>query len=196
MRASFRRYGAWVLGTIAIGFSAAPALAGDHYILLGIEETQAAAQSQAATSGAWVLDIDLYSKLPPNRFAVVQGPFASATIAKEELRFLQSGGLLPEATVKDAGETRLPLRLGNGKVPPAVFTALLGELTVDVEDRPGSASPCEPQEPYQRVEVRVMGLDKGGESAALQAVSQPLKLGGFFVIKRTGEVQRLRICVD
>jgi len=197
MRASFRHYGAWVPGAIGIGLWAASALAGDHYILLGLEETQAAAQSQAATSGAWVLDTDLYTKLPPNRFAVVQGPFASATIAKGELRFLQSGGLLPEATVKDAGETRLPLRLGNGKVPPAVFTALLGELTVDVEDRPGSASPCEPQEPYQRVEVHIMGLDnKGGKSAALEVVPQSLKLGGFFVIKRTGEVQRLRICVE
>jgi hypothetical protein len=78
-----------------------------------------------------------------------------------------------------------------------VFTALLGELTVDVEDRPGSTSPCEPQEPYQRVEVGVVGLGLAkGEEGALEAVPQPLPLGGFFVIKRTGEVQRLRICVE
>ena len=190
MRASFRHYGAWVLGTIGIGLSA-PALAGDHYILLGLEETQAAAQSQAATSGAWVLDTDLYTKLPPNRFAVVQGPFASATIAKEELRFLQSGGLLPGATVKDAGETRLPLRLGNGKVPPAVFTALLGELTVDVEDRPGSASPCEPQEPYQRVDVHIMGLDNKGDGA-LKAGAGTAQGGIVFQVGQPPDEQQFR----
>lgn len=198
MRVFRRLGGALALGLGWIGTVSVPALAGDHFIVIAIEETQSAAQATAATSGAWVLDTDLYPKLPPNRFAVVHGPFASAAEAKAELSFLKNDGGLEAATVKDAGECRLPLNLGVGKAPPAVFTALLGELTVEVEDRPGATTPCEPQEPYQRVEVRIMSLgpSKEGAAAPLQAIKQTLPLGGFFVIKRTGEVQRLRICVE
>jgi hypothetical protein len=190
-----RLFPALVLGAIAIG--AAPAFAGDQFIILGIEETQAAAQSAAATSGAWVLDTDLYPKLPPNRYAVVHGPFVTAFAARAELAVLKGAGEVG-ASVRDAGECRLAVGLGDGRVPASVFTALLGELTVEVEDRPGSTSPCEPQEAYQKVEVRVTALGPaGGDKAApLQAVPQVLPLGGFFVIKRTGEVQRLRICVE
>jgi hypothetical protein len=186
------------LGLASLGTALGPALAGDQFILLGYEATQKAAQGTAATSGAWVLDTDLYPKLPANRFAIVHGPFATATEAKAELSFLRSGGEHTEAMVKDAGDCRLPLGIGDGKVPAAVFTALLGELTVEVDDRVGATTPCEPQEPYQRVEVRItsLGPSKEGGSAPLQALPQALPLGGFFVIKRTGEVQRLRICVE
>src|SRR4029078_8587026 len=104
--------------------AAGPPRAGDQFIILGIEETQAAAQSAAATSGAWVLDTDLYPKLPPNRFAVFQGPFTSAFAARAELAILKGAGV-EGASVRDAGESRLPLALGDGKGPPAVFTALL-----------------------------------------------------------------------
>src|SRR5262245_54468429 len=163
-------------GAVAL-LATAPALAatGDLFIVLGMEETQSAAQAAAATSGAWVLDTDLYPKLPPNRFAIVQGPFTTGFAARAELAVLKSAGV-EGATVREAGECRLPIGLGNGKVPPSVFTALLGELTVEVEDRPGSTSPCEPQEPYQRVEVRMTGLSpaKGDKAGPLEAVPQAL----------------------
>jgi hypothetical protein len=188
-----------VLGVVMLGVSASGAVAGDWFIVTGLEKSQADAQEAAATSGAWVLDTDLYPKLPAGQFAVVHGPYGSVAEAKAELSFLQSEGELGDAHVREGGECRLPLHLGGGTVPRAVFTALLGELTVAVQDRPGSTSPCEPQEPYQRVDVGIMNLGPTkteGDAATLKAIEVPLPLGGFFVIKRTGEIQRLRICME
>jgi hypothetical protein len=187
------------IGVIGLALGPVEAAAGDHFIILGTERSQEAAQQVAAMSEAWVLDTDLYPKLPPNLFAVVRGPYVTSAEARAELAFLQTGGEYEEAQVKDAGACRLPPNLGGAKLPAAVFTALMGELSVEVTDKPGSTNPCEPQEPYQRVEIRLMRLELAGEGAdpsRIRAVPQTLPVDGFFVIKRTGEIQRLRICME
>jgi len=101
--------------------------------------------------------------------------------------------------VKEAGAVRIPPGLGNS-VSPKVLAALLGELSVVVTDRPGATNPCEPQEPYQEVAVSVVTLDRTidpkTDADGFKARRVNLDIGGFRVLKRTGEVERVRICAE
>src|SRR5262249_41880750 len=103
------------------------------------------------------------------------------------------------AYVKDAGTLRVAAGLAKS-VPPKVLTALLGELSVVVTENPGGANPCEPQEPYQDVSLSVVTLDRTydakTETEGVKPRRREIDIGGFRVIKRTGEVERMRICTE
>jgi hypothetical protein len=69
-----------------------------------------------------------------------------------------------------------------------------------VTDRPGGTNPCEPQKAYQDAEVSVVSLDRTAAPKTEADEFKPrrvnLDIGGFWVIKRTGEIQRMRLCAE
>jgi hypothetical protein len=187
------------LASIAVVSLAGTAKGADFFVVTDTFKTQQDAQVRAASAGGWVLDTDAYSALGPNLFAVVRGPYSTREVAEQRLKELKANKAYKAAYVKDAGVLRLPPTLTNA-VPPKVLAALLGELSVMVTDRPGGANPCEPQEPYQDVSVSVVTLDrKYNETTETEGVTPrrlKLDLGGFWIIKRTGEVERMRVCAE
>jgi hypothetical protein len=178
---------------------AARAQAADFFVVTDTLKSQRDAQDRAALVGGWVLDTDAYTALAPRLFAVVRGPYSSRQVAEQRLKELKTIKTYKTAYVKDAGTLRVPPAFGRS-VPPKVLAALLGELSVVVTDRPGGTNPCEPQEPYQDVAVSVASLDRTADVKTEVEGFKPrrvdLDIGGFWVIKRTGEVQRMRICAE
>ena len=174
--------------------------AGDFFVITDTFRSQDEAQTRAAVVGGWVLDTDAYSKLSPDHFAVVRGPYMSAEVAESELRELKQIKKYATAYVKDAGDLRFPMNLVPGSVRGQVLAALLGELSIRTSDHPGAANPCEPQEPYQDVSISFVSLDRtyddrtGRDGVAPRRLD--LDLGGFWLIKRTGEIQRMRVCAE
>jgi hypothetical protein len=185
---------------IIFGIGLAQARAGDFYVVTGTFSSQEQAQDRAALTGGWVLGTDLYSKLAPGRFAVVRGPFRNLKEAQVEMTLLKKSGLLGATYVRDAGRPRLPSHIGSSAATPVIIAALLGELAVEVADEAGGTHPCEPQEPYQAVTISYVGVNRHWDAAAgedkLEPTRKAIDLGGFWVIKRTGEIQRMRICAE
>jgi hypothetical protein len=175
------------------------AQAADFFVVTDTLKSQQDAQERAALIGGWVLDTDAYAALSPGLFAVVRGPYASRQVAEQRLKELKAIKRYKTAYVKDAGTLRVAPVLDRS-VPPKVLAALLGELSVVVTDRPGGKNPCEPQEPYQDVVVSVVTLDRTvdpkTEEDGFKARRTSLDMGGFWVIKRTGEVERMRVCAE
>ena len=187
-----------VLGVGIVALLTHPALADNFFVITGTFQSQAAAQISAAETGGWVLDTDAYNALAPGLFAVVRGPFRSAKAAQSQLSFITSGGGYAGAYVKAGGSPRLPQALATG--PPAVLAAILGELLITVEEHPGASNPCEPQEPYESVSLSYMGVTRKHDAATDTyppvAERVPIKMGTFSVIKRTGELDRMRACFE
>jgi hypothetical protein len=175
------------------------AKAADFFVVTDTFKSQQDAQNRAALVGGWVLDTDVYTGLAPNQFAVVRGPYASRQVADQQLKDLTAIKTYKSAYVKEGGTVRIPPALANS-IPPKVLAALLGELSVVVTDRPGATNPCEPQEPYQEVTLSVVTLDRTidpkTDADGFKARRVALEIGGFSVIKRTGEVERMRICAE
>ena len=171
----------------------------DFFVISGSFEAQAAAQLSAAESGGWVLDTDAYESLTPGVFAVVRGPFRSAQAAREELGSLEGLPGHSGSYIKDAGRSRLPTNAGSN-MPPAVLAALLGELSIEIQDHPGGTNPCEPAEPYQSVELSYVGLirtlDESTDTFPIRGVRTGIEVGRFDLIKRTGEISRMRECYE
>lgn len=139
-----------------------------------------------------MLDTDLYPSLTPGLHAVVRGPFDSAEAARKA-----HGPLLAstDAYLKDAGDSILAPAAASRNLPGGILEALLGELHVEAEDRPGGANPCEPQQPYRRITVSWMRPQRGGpDGTQVTAVPQPLELGLFAYRPDTGVVERMRAC--
>jgi len=178
----------------------APACAGDVFVITATFPSQGAAQTEAAVRGGWVLDTDVYPNLIANAFAVVRGPFQDVKAAGNQLKFLRSGGGYPGAYVKDAGTPRLPANVGSPGLRPQLLAALLGELSVEVSDQPGGGNPCEPQEPYQEVQVSYVdvtrAIDDKSDTVREGTERRSVEVGAFWVIKRTGEVFRMRQCFE
>jgi hypothetical protein len=188
-----------LLTSIAVLCFAGAARAADFFVVTDTFASQQDAQTRAAAIGGWVLDTDAYSNLGPSLFAVVRGPYSSRQVAEQRLKALTATRTYKGAYVKEAGVLRLPPTLAKS-VPRKVLAALLGELSIAITDRPGSDNPCEPQEPYQNVSVNVMTLDRTHDEKTAKDGVKPrrveLNIGGFWVIKRTGEIERMRVCAE
>jgi hypothetical protein len=171
----------------------------DFFVVTDTFKAQQEAQNRAALVGGWVLDTDAYSGLPPSLFAVVRGPFASRPIAEQRLKELKAIKTYKAAYVKDAGTLRVAPAFAKS-IPPKVLTALLGELSVVVTEKRGGSNPCEPQEPYQDVSLSVATVDRTYDEKTETDGFKPRRLavdiGGFWVIKRTGEIERMRVCAE
>jgi hypothetical protein len=178
---------------------AAPARAADFFVVTDTSKSQRDAQMRAADVGGWVLDTDAYSGLAPGMFAVVRGPYPSRQAAERNLKELQRSRKYKTAYVKEAGDLRLGPAFAKS-VPPKVLAALLGELSIVVKDEPGGKNPCEPQEPYQDVSLSVVTVDRTyddkTETEGFKPRRSNLDIGGFWVIKRTGEIERMRVCAE
>jgi len=188
-----------VLAWMLVAACTVDSYANDYFVVTGTFSSQRDAQERAASMGGWALDTDSYSTLAPGLFAVVRGPFSTRELAAHKLAELGGTGSYPGAYVKDAGTLQLPANLA-GAVSPSVVAALLGELSITTQDMPGGANPCEPQEPYQRVSVTRVTLDRAPDPMADPGGTTPrrveIDLGGFWVLKRTGEIDRMRICLE
>jgi hypothetical protein len=188
-----------LLATFALLSSASTAQATDFFVVTDAFKSQQEAQNRAALVGGWVLDTDAYSGMSPSLFAVVRGPYATRQVAEQQLKELKTIKTYKAAYVKDAGKLRLGPVLAKS-VSSKVLAALLGELSVLVTDRPGGGNPCEPQEPYQEVSISVVMLDRTYNDETGTEGFKPrrleLEIGGFWVIKRTGEIDRMRICAE
>jgi hypothetical protein len=187
---------AWIVPLLIAG----PAYAGDFLVVTDTFQSQHEAQTRAASIGGWALDTDAYTGLRPGLFAVVRGPYASRATAEQRLKRLNTGGRYKGAYVKDAGDLRLPLAVSKN-VPLKALAALLGELSISVKDIAGKEdSPCEPQEPYQEITLSFVTLDKTFDEKTGNVDGKPrreeLDIGGFWIIKSTGEILRMRICTE
>lgn len=197
-----------LIGTTILGFAAGlvvdrlrlPSDAGeDYFVITSTKPSHGEAQQEAALTGGWVVNTNLYPNLTDGLFAVVRGPFATLDDATLELNFLQSRGDYPDAYVRNAGELLLPPGI-SGNAPPAMAAALLGELRFVTEAHPGAENPCEPQRPYHRVELvwyetgRVYDPDAGGVRRGV--VQNQVPFGGFWWIDDTGEVEHMRVCSE
>jgi hypothetical protein len=192
-----RMLGGVVVAALMLGPSIV--LAENFFVITATSDSQARAQKWAAENGGWVLDTDAYSALTPNQFAVVRGPFKTAKLAESRLATLKSGAAYKGAYVKHAGAPRLPTNLGNA-VPAVALAVLLGEISVAIEDHTGGSNPCEPQEPYQSVSLSYAGLsrryDPATDSYPVASERVPIDVGSFSIIKRTGELDRMRACYE
>ena len=193
----------WVLFLfLAVSLLGFPSFAytGDIYVITGTLRSQREAQERAALTGGWVLDTDLYTKLSRGHFAVVRGPFKERKEAQLEVQRLRQSAAFRKVFSQDAGQLRLPVKDRSSASRSAVFAALLGEIAAETTEQPGGANPCEPQEPYQLVTFSYLNVDrkwdKATEQDQLQTFRKTLDLGGFWVIKRTGEIQRMRVCTE
>jgi hypothetical protein len=188
-----------VLASFAVLSVAGTAQASDYFVITDTFKSQQDAQARAASVGGWVLDTDAYSGLGPDLFAVVRGPYVNRAIAERQLKGLNKSKTYRAAYVKEAGTLRLPPTVAKS-VPPKVLAALLGELSIAVTDKPGGSNPCEPQEPYQDVTVSVATLDRTYNDKTSAEGFKPrrleIDLGGFWVIKSTGEIERMRLCAE
>ncbi len=172
--------------------------AGDFFVITDTFKSQEDAQSRAASNGGWAIDTDVYPGLEPDRYAVVRGPYASRSMATKELAALKKIKTYKSAYVKDAGVLRFPSNIA-GVASPKILAALLGELSVSVKEMAGAEGGCEPDEPYQEVTWSFVTLDrvdseKFGVDVKARRVN--LDIGAFWVIKRTGEIERMRVCAE
>jgi hypothetical protein len=188
-----------LLGSIAAMALCGTARAADFFVVTDTFKGQQDAQVRAASVGGWVLDTDAYSGLGSGLFAVVRGPYSSRQGAEQSLKELKATKMYKGAYVKDGGTLRLPPTLVKS-VPPKVLAALLGELSITATDMPGGSNPCEPQEPYQDVAISVVTLDRTYNDKTEKDGTKPrritLDIGGFWVIKRTEEIERMRVCAE
>jgi hypothetical protein len=188
-----------LLASFVLLSAAGSARAGDFFVVTDTFKAQRDAQTRAASIGGWALDTDAYSGFVPSLFAVVRGPYTSRQVAEQRLKELKAIKTYKTAYLKDAGTLRLGPAFAKS-VPPKVLAALLGELSIVVTDRPGANNPCEPQEPYQDVSVSVVTIDRTydekTETDGFKPRRAELDIGGFRVIKRTGEIERMRICAE
>jgi hypothetical protein len=178
----------------------ATVLADDFYVIIGTHKTQKEAQEIAAIKGGWVLNTNFYNQLTPNLYAVARGPFRTKGEADKHLASLMKGGRYPGSYVKNAGTINIEVKIGNKALSPHMVAALLGEIRIDVKDENGGSHPCEPQEPYKQLSLSYVTIDRKLDEKKDQVLYKPeeveLEVGAFREIKRTGEIERMRICAE
>ncbi len=176
------------------------AVADDFYVITGTYKTQKEAQQTAATKGGWVLNTNFYNQLTSNLYAVVRGPFRTKDEADKQLASLKEGGRYPGSYVKNAGNINIEVKIGNKALSPQMIAALLGEIRIDITESKGGTNPCEPEEPYKELSLSYVTLERSQDEKKDKIVFKPLdvqlEVGAFWEIKRTGEIDRMRICAE
>lgn len=176
------------------------AYADDFYVITGTHKTQKEAQQVAAIQGGWVLNTSFYNQLTPSLFTVVRGPFKTKIEADKQLASLRKGGMYPGSYVRNAGSINIAINVGNKALSPQMLAALLGELRIDISENKGGSNPCEPQEPYKLISLSYVTVARGYDEKKDKETYQPkdveLDVGAFWEIKKSGEVDRMRICTE
>jgi|TARA_B100001971_G_scaffold167822_1_gene159066 hypothetical protein len=171
----------------------------DYFVFTHTFKNQDEAQQTAAVRGGWVLNTSFYSKLTPNLFSVVRGPFHSKEEAQLTLNILARGGRYKDSYIKNAGNVDLKAGLNAAGIHPALLVSLLGELNILQTQEKGARHPCEPQEAYSRTEIRFYSVKRGWydeEGLPFKPEKKHVDIGGFWVIKNSGEIDRMRICAE
>lgn len=191
-----------IFAMVFASFLALPtsASADDFFVITAAFHTQKEAQESAAVNGGWVLNTNFYTKLTPGVYAVVRGPFKTKSDADTQLASLQSYSNFKSSYVRDAGNLNIEIKIGNKAINPQVLAALLGELRIDVTENAGGSNPCEPQGPYSSISLSYVTAERGIDEKKNKETEQPkdvkLEIGGFWQMKDTGEIGRMRICTE
>lgn len=177
-----------------------PAFADDFYVITGTYRTQKEAQQIAANKGGWVLNTNFYSQLAPDLYVVARGPFRTKAEADKVLAVLMKGGRYPGSYVKNAGTITIEVKIGNKAISPQMIAALLGEIRIEVREDKGGEHPCEPQEPYKDLTLSHVTIerafDEKKDQTIFKAQEVELEVGAFREIKRTGQIERMRVCAE
>ncbi|MBC8183973.1 hypothetical protein H8E88_23000 [candidate division KSB1 bacterium] len=172
----------------------------DYFVFTHTFKNQVDAQKTAAKKGGWVLNTSFYSKLTPNLFSVVRGPFPTKKQAQATHRFLTSGGTYQGAYVKNAGMVDLKSGLKSAGIPAQLLVSLLGELSISQAIQKGAGNPCEPQEPYSDIDISIYSISRGIDEVTGDLTFKPYKehfdIGGFWLITSSGEIDRMRVCAE
>lgn len=176
------------------------ARADDFYVITGTFKTQSEAQQVAATKGGWVLNTNFYNQLTPGVFAVVRGPYRSKGEADTQLSELERFAIFAGSYVRNAGNINIEIKIGNKELSPQMLAALLGELRIDVSENAGGNGPCEPQEPYKAISLSYVTVERASDMKNGKVTDRPkdvkLDIGGLWQLKRSGAVDRMRICTE
>jgi hypothetical protein len=171
---------------------------GDYFIFTHTFNEQQQAQKTAVINGGWVLNTSFYSKLTPNLFAVVKGPFKTKINAQKNFHKENK-----DAYIKNAGEIELNKGLLAAKISPQILVALLSEMNVSITEvkQKSEYHPCEPQEPYFDINVNFYSIKKnwneGTKTETFDDIEEKfVDFGGFWSIINSGEIDRLRICAE
>lgn len=182
--------------TIALLFLSGQLMAGDHYVITHTLNTQKEAQEKAALHGGWVLNTNFYSDLKKNLFAVVRGPFSTYDNAKSLLDEITEGGSYADSYVKDAGNLLITEEISGKAVDPVIIAMLLGEVRIDIKHERGSDHPCEHSKPYDDISLKYMSLGINAADGELETEEITLDFGQSARISETGEVERMRRCLE
>jgi hypothetical protein len=192
----------WCLITFVIFEGATISACADYFVVTNTKTDQKEAQKIAVEKGGWVLPALLYPKLKIHGYAVVRGPFSKIDQAKKELHFLKSDDESKDyqsARIIEAGKCVLEL-VGGVKIKPQILATLLGEIAVNITEQSGGANPCEPQEPFYEINLSYMGAErKWNEKTQEDSIapgSVDVDVKGFWIIKRTDAIERMRICTE
>jgi hypothetical protein len=173
---------------------------GEYFVFTHTFNNQQVAQEKASLVGGWVLNTSFYSKLTPNLYSVVRGPFKTKTEAQKTLSFLIEGGRYKGSYIKYAGKIDIHKGIKSLGISTDVLVALLGELRISNKQQKGADNPCEPQEAYLDIGINYYGLQRAWNSKTERLTFKPEKkhvdIGGFWVIKNSGEIDRMRICAE
>lgn len=185
-----------LLSTIALLLLSGHVMAGDYYVITHTLNNQKEAQETAALRGGWVLNTNLYSDLKKDLFAVVRGPYSTYDSAKSQLDDISEGGDYAGSYVKDAGNLLITKEMIGKAVDPVIIAMLLGEVRIDIKHEDGSDHPCEPSKPYDNISLNYMSVGINGADGDLETEEITLDFGQSARISETGELERMRRCLE
>ena len=193
----YRSLGITYLALITLALIPTTASA-DWFVFTSAGKDQPSAQTAAARNGGWVLDTDFYPGLTGGLYAVVRGPFTNKTAAQTQLDAIKRWHT--DAYIKDAGSPLALPALGSPALDARLMAALLGELSVEVTRHRGAGNPCEPQEPYRAVTLSWTTVGRTYDPATGEigraAERQAIDIGGFWILESSGEIDRMRVCME
>ncbi|EIJ36903.1 hypothetical protein [Thiothrix nivea] len=185
-----------LIKTIALLLLSGHVMAGDYYVITNTLSNQKEAQEKAALRGGWVLNTNLYSDLKKDLFAVVHGPFSTYDSAKNQLDEISEIGDYADSYVKDAGNLLITKEMSGKSVDPVIIAMLLGEVRIDIKHEQGSDHPCEPSKPYDDITLNYMSLGINAADGAPETEEITLDFGQSARISETGELERMRRCLE
>lgn len=176
------------------------AFAESYFVVSGSYEQQDEAQREAVLNGGWVLNTNFYSKLKPNFFAVVRGPFKSKRVASKVLLELQKTNRFKNSYIKDAGTVALIEGIDKSGIPLEIVLAILGEIRIDYQKVDRGRNPCEPSGEFIDYSLHYYSLKRVWEQSKnlsrFESAQYRVDIGGLWLIGQDQSIERMRKCFE